>query len=34
VTFTPGKNYTIFVRGQFTSLTGIQANITHGIITH
>ena len=34
VSFVPGKNYTIFVKGKFTSLTGIQPNITHGIITH
>ena len=34
VSFVPGKNYTIFVRGRFTSLTGIQANISHGIVTH
>lgn len=34
VTFTPGKNYTIFVRGRFTSLTGMQPKISHGIITH
>ncbi|MBL7848520.1 MAG: hypothetical protein JNL40_13710 [Cyclobacteriaceae bacterium] len=34
VTFNPGKNYTIVVRGKFTSLTGIQAGISHGVITH
>jgi hypothetical protein len=34
VAFTPGKNYTIFVRGSFSSLTGIQPKISHGIITH
>ena len=34
VSFVPGKNYTIFVRGRFTSLLGIQANISHGIVTH
>jgi len=34
VSFAPGKNYTIFVRGAFTSLLGIQPGISHGIITH
>ncbi len=34
VTFPPGKNYTIFARGRFDSLTGAQPNISHGIITH
>lgn len=34
ISFVPGKNYTIIVQGRFTSLTGIQAEITHGIITH
>lgn len=34
VTFNPGRSYTIFARGSFTSLTGIQPGISHGIITH
>lgn len=34
VSFVPGKNYTIIVQGRFTSLTGLQSDITHGIITH
>ncbi len=34
VTLTPGKNYTIFARGRYKTLTGIQADISHGIITH
>lgn len=34
VSFTPGKNYTVFIRGRFTSLTGIQPLLGYGIITH
>lgn len=34
VSFVPGKNYTVFVRGKFKTLTGLQSTISHGIITH
>lgn len=34
VSFTPGKNYTVFVRGKFKTLTGLQSGISHGVITH
>jgi len=30
----PGKNYTVFVRGKFKTLTGLQSTISHGVITH
>ncbi len=34
VSFVPGKNYTIFIKGKVKTLTGIQSTISHGIITH
>lgn len=34
ISFPAGKSYTIFVRGKFTTLTGIQSTISHGVITH
>jgi hypothetical protein len=34
VSFVPGKNYTVFARGKFTSLAGPQSQISHGIVTH
>lgn len=38
VTFIPGKNYTVFIKGKVKTrtgvLSGIQSTISHGIITH
>lgn len=38
VTFVPGKNYTVFIKGKVKTrtgvLSGVQSTISHGIITH